>query len=115
MLYDIESSKEITAGSSKTLFSFIVPEKNILIFKKFGNQLSDTGAYGSVIFRIKINGNPVFPYHYITDQVGYLAMPKEITEFKLLPYDKVEIDAINNYGSAITAGIVFQYELYEKD
>ena len=113
MLFDYESSKSVTAGSTETLFTFQVPENNILIFRKFGNDLDIMGAWGSVTFSINKNGIGVYPYENIKDQLGFLAIPKDISQIQLNPFDILTIEVKNNYGSTIKAGIVFQYDLLE--
>ena len=113
MLYDFEASKNVTAGSTETLFSFQVPENNILVFRKFGNDIDNMSAWGSVTFSINKNGIGVYPYENIKDQLGFLAIPKDISQIKLNPFDTLTIKVKNNYGSTIKAGIVFQYDLLE--
>ncbi len=113
MFYDYESSKSVTAGSTETLFTFHVPENNILVFRKFGNDLSDVAGWGNVSFSIQKNGIGIDPYDNIKDQIGYLSMPKDISAIKLNPFDILEIKITNNYSATLKAGIVFQYDLLE--
>jgi hypothetical protein len=113
MFYDYESSKSVTSGSTETLFTFQVPENNILVFRKFGNDLSDVAGWGNVSFSIQKNGIGIDPYDNIKDQIGYLSMPKDISAIKINPFDILEIKITNNYSATLKAGIVFQYDLLE--
>jgi len=113
MLYDYESSTNVTAGATKTLFSYQVPAGCILVFRKFGNDLSDVSGWGNVSFSIQKNGVGLDPYDNIKDQIGYLSMPKDISAIKINPFDIIEIKITNNYSATLKAGIVFQYDLLE--
>lgn len=91
-----QGSQQIAAGASATLITFWVPRGNRLSLKEFGNYANAIGAFGNVVWRVKINGSARYPLDSISDQVGSQNQTMPIgNEIEAYGGDLVEVTAEN--------------------
>ena len=108
---DVNLSQTVVDGTTAVLFQFQVPSKAILVLKKFANYTDIVGAWGTLTWRILKNGIGVYPYDDIEDEIGYSAMPENITNIEFRGGDLCVINAENLSGADLIMGIRLVYEL----
>lgn len=111
--HPINQSAVVINGSSVVLWTFNVPQFNVLRFKRTGNYTGTPAAWGTIYWSFLVNGIPKFPLDKIMDEIGYGAQPADVEPIEIFGGDKLEIVAYNpSFGADVKMGIAFVYELY---
>ena len=110
MIKDITISKTVTTDTTQILYSYLFPSKSKGYLINFANYLSDNSAWGSIIWRIKKNGSPLYPYENVKDLIGLGYSPYAVEKILFQGGDILEIEAYNGYTSDVDIGcrIVFE-------
>ena len=92
-LRDINISMALTiAGGWTTLFSTIIPHKEVAHMTHFANYMA-IADWGNVEWRILRNGIGVFPYESLFDQIGISTRPRATQPIRFEGGDEIRIDA----------------------
>jgi len=112
---DINVSKEIAVAATIEVFSFQVPASAKMIVKSFANYINDFSAWSFIVWILKRNGVPIYPYHEITDQIAFGAPLRELTGCEIQGADKFSIDIKNNHIDPVKCGVALKYEIWQED
>lgn len=112
ILKDINISKEVAAGETEELFYFQVPSSSKLIVKSFANYINVFEAWGHITWTLKRNGDPIYPYHEITDQIAFGAPLRELAGCEINGADRFSIDVKNEHEDVVKIGVALKYEIY---
>lgn len=112
---DINISQQIAAGATVEVFSFQVPATAKMLVKSFANYINDFSAWSFIVWILKRNGVPIYPYHEITDQIAFGAPLRDLAGCEIQGADKFSIDIKNNHVSAVKCGVALKYEIWQED
>lgn len=112
MIKDETHSYSVSAGSKQTLFSYQFPARAKGRLLKFGNDVDNKSAYGSIIWRILKNGVAIYPYDNIKDCLGLITNPIDIIPISFSGGDTITVIGENNYSSTVVIAcrVVFEVE-----
>ena len=99
------------AGGIILLWNYTVPARQIMRFKKFGNELSVPGNWGLLRWDFLVNGSVLPGFANLRNQMGFGAAPAPIEEREISGGSYLEIRATQETGVACRVGIAFVFEL----
>jgi len=105
-----QASSSVPASSDAVLWDYRVPGGVKAILKKFGNDIDNAGAWGSVVWYIYKNNLLVSENIY--DQVGLIIDPKEIEPIEFEGGTYLQIITWNEYASTVKVGFSAYIELW---
>ena len=105
-----QQSSNVSASSGAVLWGYQVPGGVKAILKKFGNEIDNAGAWGSIGWYIRKNILAICDD--IWDQVGLITDPKEIEPIEFEGGTYLQIKARNEYGSSVKIGFSAYIELW---
>jgi hypothetical protein len=109
--YQETMSSAVSAGSTVTLVSFVVPSGTSLFLEDFANYVDDSLAWGSIVWNLFVNGIPVATYQGIKDQIGNQATPRKVAVDTINGGGVFTVTATNNGSVSYNAGCTWTGEL----
>ena len=110
--FDENISASIGIGLTVTLFTFVVPSKCRLRFKKFANYTDTPAAVGTgLTWHINRNGIGVRPYDNILDIIGQSYQPEIISMATLKGGDVLTIVTVNGTAGIVLSGVRVAFDL----
>jgi len=109
----ISASNDLAApaGSIINLWDYTVPAREIMRFKKFGNELNVPGNWGLLRWDFLVNGAVLPGFANLRNQMGFGASPAPIEEREIPGGSYLEVRATQETGAACRVGIAFVFEL----
>jgi hypothetical protein len=95
----------VPIGGSAELLSITVPTKTKFRFLSFRNSTATFSAWGTIFWDFLLNGNPLFPYYHIFDQI------QDIQPLEIFGGSTLKIMAYNPTAAICKMGIALTYEL----
>ena len=105
-----QASSSVSASSEAVLWEYRVPGGVQAVIKRFGNEIDNAAAWGSVAWYICKNGLSMSDNIY--DQVGLITDPKEIEPIEFEGGTCLQIKTWNGYGSTVKIGFSAYIELW---
>jgi len=99
------------AGSIILLWDYWIPAREVMRFKKFGNEISVAANWGLLRWDFLVNGAVLPGFANLRNQMGFGAAPAPIEEREVPGGSYFEIRATQETGVACRVGGSFVFEL----
>ncbi len=110
-----QGSVSVAVGATQNILSYTVPHRATFKLTAIGTYASAQAAFGNLTWVFKVNGNPIFPYNSVQDQLGSQQTPFNIyQEIYAHGGDLFTVDCTNSASApqAFSGGALIQGELW---
>jgi hypothetical protein len=108
-------SATLVGGTNAALFTMIVPTKCKWRLLSFGNYTDTVAAWTVIYWSFEKNGQAIFPYDAILDQLGYGPQRSPMQAIEVMGGSTITVRAFNPTAGNVAMGISLEYELEYQD